>query len=160
MVKTRSILSYTTEDPSIVGYMKPNKPKPMKRCSPTQQPPKRMPSCKMKITGPAAKSETTVVQKEVKIKFESQSEKDKKETTAKETDKRRNDTQKRKEDGFGLTTHGIETRARPKIGKSMKTTKSIEIKPSKSGNIKPNEKKTTEIKTRTRTIIPVKFTSL
>ena len=116
----------------------------------------------MKITGPAAKkSETAAVQKEVNIKLESLPEKDKKETTAKETDKRRNDTQKRKEDGFGLATHSMETRARPKTGKStIKTSKSNETKPSKSGNIKSNEKKTIEVKTRTRTIIPVKFTSL
>ena len=84
---------------AIAGYMKPKKSKPVKRCSPTQQLPITMPSCKMKITGPTSqKSEqTAAAATEVKIKVEQSESKFKdKETKAKGTNRVKNGNQKNK----------------------------------------------------------------
>ena len=150
----------------IAGYMKPKQSKPVKRCSPTQQLPRTMPSCKMKITRPTSKKseQTAAAATEVKIKDEqSESKLNDKETKAKETNRVKNGSQKIREDGSDPTAHSMETTARPKTGKS--TTKTSKSKPHiKLGNTQKakqlDERRPVEVKTRTRTIIPVKFTSL
>ena len=164
--------------------MKPKKPKSVKRCSPNQYVPKKTLSGKVKITGLVAwKTEMPTTSKEVNIKVDkppSNHCKDdrKAKATKKEpsiekvanTAEEKKDTEKPEK---LYIVHSMETRARLKgcestVVKICKPTtlnaaKSVAVKAGKPNYVKTRkltEVKPADVKTRTRTIIPVKFTSL
>ena len=143
--------------------MEPKKSKPVKRCSPNQQA-KRVQSCKIKITGQKLENSD--------ILTSSHAPKTKGGTVPSRSS---NDEVKQRSDNNATAgrkdrhAHNTEPKVKAKCNRSMTTKTSVPNESNgtktKSGNTRKSTepksgKQVVEIKTRTRTIIPVKFTSM
>ena len=142
--------------------MKLKKSKQVKRCCPNQQP-KKVQSCKMKITGPKLENSDILTNSHgLKTKGGTVASRASNGEGKQKTEN--NATAERKD----RHSHNTEPKVKAKYSKPITTKTSTPNEShgakTKSGNTrKPTEQKTgkqVEIKTRTRTIIPVKFTSL
>ena len=143
--------------------MEPKKPKPVKRCSPNQQP-KRVQSCKIKITGQKLENSDILTSSQA-LKTKGGTVPSRSSNGEGKQRIENNATAGRKD----RHTQNTEPKVKAKCNRSMTTKTSMPNESNgtktKSGNTrklaepKPAGKQV-EIKTRTRTIIPVKFTSM